>query len=122
MGAIDNTVKNLREYMDSDGKVDIDGTLFFCGNAILDLAARLDEAEKRIEGLYDLHAVKLPPTGSIKFGPVRNDAKPSPDKQEMFSKQEAIEAYAERIVAWYAFPEPDELRQILSDLIDEALS
>ena len=44
---------------------------------------------------------------------------PAPDKGEIFSKQETIETYAERIVAWYAFPESDELRHILSDFFDE---
>ncbi len=44
----DNSIKNMREYMVSDGKVDIDGTLFFCGNAILDLAARLDKLTERV--------------------------------------------------------------------------
>lgn len=50
--------------------------------AILDLATRMDEAEKRISALFNLHAVKLPPTGPVKFGPVRNDAKTKPDKGE----------------------------------------
>ena len=83
--------------------------------AILDLAARLDEAVKKLNILSDCYEGHL-----VDFHPAEHSIKkPSPDKQEMFSKQETIEAYAERLVAWYAFPEPDELRQILSDFYEE---
>ena len=70
--------------------------------AVIDLSARLLAAEKRIARLTEdlellmarfnaqdkMQRWKLPSTGSIKFGPVLNDAKPAPmssteDKEEI---------------------------------------
>lgn len=106
----DNSIKNMREYMVSDGKVDIDGTLFFCGNAILDIAARLDKLTERV-GELEL-ASPCPMLKSICEGwefTVKLD------------KEEIIERYAGEIHTIRALDsvQLDTVKQLLSDLIDE---
>ncbi len=108
----DNSIKNMREYMVSDGKVDIDGTLFFCGNAILDLAARMDEAVKKI---YELELASPCPLLKSICEDWEYDAKPSPDKQEM------VERYTVRICEEASVKHPNKLVEALVDFRKDIL-
>lgn len=101
MGAIDEIkAKGLPYQDDESGLIRL---------AILDLASRMDEAEKRITELE--LASPCPLLKSI-CEDWEYDAKPSPDKQEM------VERYTE-LVYPTCLTGRKRIRQILSDLIDE---
>jgi hypothetical protein len=74
----------------------------------------LDARVKELEQAFFTRAdIKMPPSCPIKFGPVLNDAKPTPTDQELIDK------YYRHFMKWKSNPVRGKLDDILHQLIAE---